>query len=51
MTIIFIDHDMDFVEQIAKRVTVLHQGRIFAEGTMAEIRQNEEVAEIYLGKA
>ena len=51
MTIIFIDHDMNFVEQIAKRVTVLHQGRIFAEGTMAEIRQNEEVAEIYLGKA
>jgi len=51
MTIIFIDHDMDFVEQIAKRVTVLHQGKIFAEGTMAEIRQNEEVAEIYLGKA
>ena len=51
MTIIFIDHDMDVVEQIAKRVTVLHQGKIFAEGTMAEIRQNEEVAEIYLGKA
>jgi len=51
MTIIFIDHDMDFVEQIARRVTVLHQGKIFAEGTMAEIRQNEEVAEIYLGKA
>lgn len=51
MTIIFIDHDMDFVEQIAKHVTVLHQGKIFAEGTMAEIRQNEDVAEIYLGKA
>jgi len=50
ITILFIDHDMDFVEQIAKRVTVLHYGKVFAEGTMDDIRHNEEVAEIYLGK-
>lgn len=50
VTVLFIDHDMDFVGQIAKRVTVLHYGKIFAEGTMNEIRNNEEVAEIYLGK-
>ncbi len=50
VTVLFIDHDMDFVGQIAKRVTVLHYGKIFAEGTMDQIRTNEEVAEIYLGK-
>jgi len=49
ITILFIDHDMDFVDQIAKRVTVLHYGKVFAEGTMDEIRNNEKVAEIYLG--
>lgn len=50
ITVLFIDHDMDFVGQIAKRVSMLHLGRLFVEGTMDEIRNNEEVTEIYLGK-
>jgi branched-chain amino acid transport system ATP-binding protein len=49
-TIIFIDHDMDFVARIAQKITVLHYGRVFAEGTIDEIRKNEDVVKIYLGK-
>lgn len=49
-TVIFIDHDMDFVAQIAKKITVLHYGKVFAEGTLDEVRNNEDVINIYLGK-
>ncbi|WP_228550992.1 ATP-binding cassette domain-containing protein [Sporosarcina cascadiensis] len=48
-SIIFIDHDMEFVRQISKKVTVLHQGATFAEGNINEIESNKEVIEIYLG--
>lgn len=48
-TIVVIDHDMEFVKQIATSVTVLHLGQIFAEGTVTEILANSEVARIYLG--
>jgi branched-chain amino acid transport system ATP-binding protein len=51
MTVIVIEHDMTFVRQIASRVTVLHLGRIFDEGTLDDIVKNERVAEIYLGRA
>lgn len=50
MTILFIEHDMNFVRSIAQQVTVLHHGRKFAEGTLDDILSNEEVVEIYLGK-
>lgn len=50
ISVIFIDHDMDFVSKIARRITVLHYGKIFAEGTFEEIHKNKEVADIYLGK-
>lgn len=50
ITVIFIDHDMNFVRRIAKRVTVLHCGKVFAEGTMDEIDANEGVKRIYLGE-
>jgi branched-chain amino acid transport system ATP-binding protein len=50
-TILAIEHDMSFVRQIAQRVTVLHLGRIFAQGTMDEIVADERVASIYLGHA
>lgn len=50
VSVIFIDHDMDFVSKIARRITVLHYGKIFAEGTFEEIHKNKEVADIYLGK-
>lgn len=49
ITILAVEHDMAFVEQIATQVTVLHFGRIFAEGTIAEIIAHPGVQEIYLG--
>lgn len=49
VSIIFIDHDMEFVRKISEKVTVLHQGATFAEGSIAEIESNQEVIEIYLG--
>ena len=48
-SLIIIEHDMDFVERIANRVTVLHMGRILAEGSMKEIKANETVNKVYLG--
>lgn len=50
VTILAVEHDMDFVRQVAQRVTVLHFGKIFAQGTIDEIIANDEVAEIYLGE-
>lgn len=47
-TLIVIEHDMDFVEQIADTVTVLHQGKVLAEGTFNEIKENQEVIKVYL---
>lgn len=51
ITILAVEHDMAFVEQIATRVTVLHFGAIFAEGTINEIIEHPGVQEIYLGTA
>lgn len=48
-TILFIEHDMDVAFQMADKISVLHQGRILAEGTESEIRGNRQVAEVYLG--
>jgi branched-chain amino acid transport system ATP-binding protein len=51
MTILLIEHDMDVAFDLCERTAVLFQGRILAQGTTAEVRQNAEVAEIYLGTA
>ncbi len=51
MTVVIIEHDMTFIRQIARKVTVLHFGKIFVEGTLDEIMRNEDVVRIYLGKA
>lgn len=48
-SVIVIEHDMDFVEKIASKVTVLHQGSVLAEGNMQEVQNNEKVIEVYLG--
>jgi urea transport system ATP-binding protein len=48
--IIVVEHDMDFVEQIADRVTVLHEGRTLFEGSMANARADERVVDVYLGR-
>jgi branched-chain amino acid transport system ATP-binding protein len=50
ITVIVVEHDMAFIRQIAKQVTVLHYGSVFARGTMDEIIRDPRVAEIYLGK-
>ena len=49
-TVIVVEHDMNFIRMIARRVTVMHQGEAFAEGSMEEIEGNEGVRDIYLGK-
>jgi urea transport system ATP-binding protein len=48
-SVIVIEHDMKFVESIAHRVTVLHQGKVLAEGDMNAIQANPKVKEVYLG--
>ena len=48
---IVVEHDMAFVRQLGAPVTVMHYGRIFAEGTLAEIERHEDVRRIYLGTA
>jgi ABC-type uncharacterized transport system ATPase subunit len=50
MTVLAVEHDMEFVRQVASRVTVLHLGRIFAQGDIDSIVADERVAEIYLGQ-
>ena len=49
--VLVIDHDIDFVAQLGGHVVVLHQGKLLREGTLAQIRVDEEVAAIYLGRA
>jgi urea transport system ATP-binding protein len=49
-SIIVIEHDMEFVRQIARQVTVLHQGSVLCEGTMDEIQSDPRVIEVYLGQ-
>ena len=49
-TVLVIEHDMDFVRRFAHKVTVMHEGKILTEGTVAEVQQNETVREVYLGR-
>ena len=49
-TFCMIEHDMDFVRQLNSPVTMLHEGKIMAEGTLAELQQNDAVIEAYLGR-
>jgi urea transport system ATP-binding protein len=48
-SIMVIEHDMEFVRQIARQVTVLHQGSVLCEGTMDEVQNDPRVIEVYLG--
>ncbi|MCG8596145.1 MAG: ABC transporter ATP-binding protein, partial [Kiloniellales bacterium] len=48
---IIIEHDMDVALRVAERVTMLHNGRIFKEGTPEEIENDPEAQELYLGQA
>ena len=49
--IVVIEHDMDFVRQIARVVTVLAEGTVICEGTVDQVQANDHVREIYLGRA
>ena len=48
-SVVVVEHDMEFVRSIARKVTVLHEGRVLAEGTIDECQNNREVVEVYLG--
>ena len=48
-SVLVIEHDMEFVEKIAHKVTVLHQGKILAEGDMQAVQNDPKVIEVYLG--
>jgi branched-chain amino acid transport system ATP-binding protein len=50
ITLILIEHDMDIALTVAERVTMMHDGRVIVEGTPAEIRANEMVHDLYLGR-
>jgi urea transport system ATP-binding protein len=49
-TVLVIEHDMDFVRRFAHKVTVMHEGKILTEGTVAEVQMDETVREVYLGR-
>jgi branched-chain amino acid transport system ATP-binding protein len=50
LTLLFTEHDMEVVFSIAQRITVLHQGRVIAQGTPAEVRADPDVRRVYLGE-
>jgi urea transport system ATP-binding protein len=49
-SVVVIEHDMTFVRQIARKVTVLHQGSVLCEGTVDQVQNDERVIEVYLGR-
>ena len=48
-TVVFVEHDMEFVRSLASRVTVLHEGSVLAEGDMETVQNDPRVIEVYLG--
>ena len=49
-SLVVVEHDMAFVEKIARKVTVLHEGSVLAEGPMAQVQNDPRVIEVYLGR-
>ena len=49
-SLVVVEHDMAFIETIARKVTVLHEGRVLAEGPMDVVKNDERVVEVYLGR-
>ena len=50
-TVIVVEHDMEFLRRFANQVTVMHEGSILCEGTVAEVQADERVQEVYLGRS
>jgi urea transport system ATP-binding protein len=48
-SVVVVEHDMEFVRSISRKVTVLHEGSVLAEGTIDEVQSNQKVREVYLG--
>jgi urea transport system ATP-binding protein len=49
-SVLVIEHDMEFVRQIARKVTVLHQGTVLCEGPVEQVQRDPRVLEVYLGQ-
>ena len=49
-SLVVVEHDMAFVEKIARKVTVLHEGSVLAEGPMSVVQNDPKVIEVYLGR-
>ena len=49
-SLVVVEHDMEFVSRIARKVTVLHEGSVLAEGSMDKVRGDPQVIEVYLGR-
>jgi urea transport system ATP-binding protein len=49
--VLVVEHDMDFMRRFATRVTVLHQGKLLSQGTVAQVQADPRVQEVYLGTA
>ncbi|SLN61963.1 urea ABC transporter ATP-binding protein UrtD [Oceanibacterium hippocampi] len=49
-TVVVVEHDMEFVRALGCRVTVLHEGAVLAEGSLAAVQNNQDVIDVYLGR-
>jgi urea transport system ATP-binding protein len=49
-SLVVVEHDMSFIERIARKVTVLHEGSVLAEGTLDTVQNDPRVIEVYLGR-
>jgi urea transport system ATP-binding protein len=49
-SLMVVEHDMNFIQLISEKVTVLHEGSVLAEGTLAQVQSDERVIEVYLGR-
>jgi urea transport system ATP-binding protein len=48
--VVVVEHDMDFIQRLNCKVTVLHQGAVLAEGSLDHVTKNQEVIDVYLGR-
>jgi len=49
-SVVVVEHDMDFIQALGVRVTVLHEGSVLAEGALDDVQKNQRVIEVYLGR-